>query len=100
MGIPSRSFLMEAALAATLAKDIRLGARYRRVMCHRGHEKAFLAVAHTILVIIYHLHKDQVSIPGAEGHVSLKQQDREQATHRHVKQLERLGHRAVLEPVV
>lgn len=47
-----RTALTEAALAAIRVKDSRLAARYRRVMRHRGHKKAVVAVAHTILVII------------------------------------------------
>jgi transposase len=56
-----RTTLTEAALAAIRVKDSRLAARYRRVMRHRGPKKAVVAGAHTILVIIYHLLKDQVS---------------------------------------
>ncbi len=93
-----RTALTQAALAAIRVKDSRLAARYRRVMRHRGHKKAVVAVAHTILVIIYHLLKNHV--PYRElGAAYIEQRDREQATRRHVKQLERLGHRVILEPV-
>lgn len=78
-------------------KDSRLATRYRRIMRHRGHKKAVVAVAHTILVIIYHMLKDQVSYQ-ERGAAYLDQRDREQATRRYVKQLERLGHRVILEP--
>ena len=93
-----RTTLTEAALAAIRVKDSRLAARYRRVMRHRGHKKAVVAVAHTILVIIYHLLKDQVSYQEL-GATYLEQRDREHATRQYVKQLERLGHRVSLEPV-
>lgn len=93
-----RTTLTEAALAAIRVKDSRLAARYRRVMRHRGHKKAVVEVAHTILVIIYHLLKDQVSYQEL-GATYLEQRDREHATRRYVKQLERLGHRVSLEPV-
>lgn len=93
-----RTTLTEAALAAIRVKDSRLAARYRRVMRHRGHKKAVVAVAHTILVIIYHLLKDQASYQEL-GATYLEQRDREHATRRYVKQLERLGHRVSLEPV-
>lgn len=93
-----RTTLTEAALAAIRVKDSRLAARYRRIMRHRGHKKAVMAVAHTILVIIYHLLKDQVSYQEL-GATYLEQRDREHATRRYVKQLERLGHRVSLEPI-
>ena len=92
-----RAALIEAALGAIRAKDSRLAARYRRIMRHRGHKKAGVAVAHTILVIIYHMLKHQVPYQEV-GAASLDQRDREQATRRCVKQLERLGHRVILEP--
>ena len=94
-----RATLTEAALAAIRVKDSRLAARYRRIMRHRGHKKAVVAVAHTILVIVYHMLKHRV--PYHElGAAYLDQREREQATRRHVRQLERLGHRVILEPVV
>lgn len=92
-----RTALIEAALGAIRVKDSRLAARYRRIMRHRGHKKAVVAVAHTILVIIYHMLKHQVPYQEV-GAAYLDQRDREQATRRYVKQLERLGHRVVLEP--
>jgi hypothetical protein len=79
-------------------KDSRLAARYRRVMRHREHKKAVVAVVQTILVIIYHLLKNYVSYKEL-GATYLEQRDREHATRWHVKQLERLGHRVSLEPV-
>jgi len=90
-----RTALIEAALGAIRTKDCRLAARYRRIMRHRGHKKAVVAVAHTILVIIYHRLTPQVPYQEV-GAAYLDQRDREQATRRYVKQLERLGHRVVL----
>lgn len=67
-------------------------------MRHRGHKKAVVVVALTILVIIYHLLKDQV--PYQElGATYLDRRNRKQATRQYVKPLERLGHRVLLEPV-
>ena len=92
-----RATLVEAALAAVRVKESRLAARYRRIMRHRGHKKAVVAVAHTILVIVYHMLKH--GVPYHElGAAYLDQRERERATRRHVKQLERLGHHVILEP--
>jgi hypothetical protein len=77
-------------------KDSRLAARSRRIRRHRGHKKAVVAVAHTILVIIYHMLKHPVPYQEV-GAADLDQRDREQATRRYVKQLERLGHRVILD---
>jgi transposase len=92
-----RTALIEAVLGAIRTKGCRLAARYRRIMRHRGHTKAVVAVAHTILVSIYHMltHHEPYQEVGA---AYPDQRDREQATRRYVKQLECLGHRVVLEP--
>ena len=59
--------------------------------------EAVVALARTILVIIYHRLKDHA--PYQElGAAYLDQRDREQATRRYVKQLARLGHRVILAP--
>ncbi len=93
-----RAALTEAALAAIRVKDSRLAARSRRILRHRGHKKAVVAVAHTILVIVSHRLKHQ--IPYQElGAADLDQRERDQATRRAVKHRERLGHRVILEPV-
>ncbi len=89
--------LTEAALAATRAKATALAARYRRIMRHRGHKKAVIAVAHAILEIVYHMQSRQVTYKEL-GAGYLDQRDRERAIRRYVKQLERLGQRVVLEP--
>ncbi|MDF0665602.1 MAG: hypothetical protein P0119_05935 [Nitrospira sp.] len=66
-------------------------------MRHRGHKKAVVAVAHTLLVIVYHTLKDRVPYHEV-GAAYLDQRDREQTIRRHVKQWERLGHRVILQP--
>lgn len=50
-----RTALVEAALAATHQRESALGARYRRIARRRGHQKAIVAVAGTLLVIAYHM---------------------------------------------
>ncbi|MET0488362.1 MAG: IS110 family transposase, partial [Candidatus Rokuibacteriota bacterium] len=45
--------LVEAALGDIRTKDSALAARYRRVMRHRGHKKAVVAVAHAMLRAVY-----------------------------------------------
>jgi hypothetical protein len=51
-----RTALIEAALAASVRSTKgAFAARYRRIMPHRGHKKAIVAVAHAMLVTAYHL---------------------------------------------
>jgi hypothetical protein len=49
--------LIEAAHAAVKVKDTYLSAQYHRLVGRRGKRRAIVAVAHSILVIAYHLIK-------------------------------------------
>src|SRR6266511_4381494 len=50
-----RSALIEAAHAASRSKETYLAAYYHRVAARRGKKKAIVALAHTLLTIIYYL---------------------------------------------
>jgi transposase len=50
-----RTLLVQAAQAAAHTKHTALAARYRRIAARRGHKKAIVALAHALLVIIYHV---------------------------------------------
>jgi hypothetical protein len=49
--------LVEAAWCAAHVKNTYLSAQYHRIAARRGSKRAAVAVAHTILVIAYHLLK-------------------------------------------
>ena len=53
LGVSGRAML--EALGAIRHGRGALAARYRRIMRHRGHKKAVIAVAHAMLVMAYHL---------------------------------------------
>jgi transposase len=94
-----RRLLIQAAHAAARRKDCFLAALYRRIASRRGTKRAAMAVAHRILVIIYHLLDDQT--PYREyGETPSHEQQRQATEHRLIRQLERLGHRVTLEPLV
>ena len=92
-----RMALAEAALAATRTKDTALAARYRRVMRHRGHKKAVMAVAHAMIRTIYHLLAEGTTYrePGANYY---DRRHAERVRRRAIQLLERQGYRVVLEP--
>ncbi len=54
-----RVALVQAAHAAARTKNTYLSAQYHRLAARRGQKKAILAVAHSILVIAYHLIRRQ-----------------------------------------
>jgi transposase len=92
-----RRYAMEMALAASRTKETYLNAFYHRLLRRKGHKKAVVAVAHTILVIIYHVIKHNV--PYRE--LGADYFDKLNITYikrHHVKRLESLGFKVTLEP--
>jgi transposase len=92
-----RSAVVQAAWAASRAKQTYLAAQYRRLARRRGRKKALLAVAHTLLVMCYHvLKKGQ---PYQElGADYLDRLEPERRKRYLIRQLESLGHKVTLEP--
>ena len=92
------SMLVEAANSAARSKHTYLAAQHARIASRRGHNRAAMAVAHSMLVSAYYmLIRDE---PYHDlGPTWLDEHARNQAsTRRLVTQLERLGHTVVLDP--
>ena len=90
--------LGEAATAAAKT-DTFLGARYRRLVKRMPHKKALVAVARSMLVIVWHLINDPEAVYqdiGSDWHQ--RQTDPVRKTRDLVRQLERLGHQVTLAP--
>jgi transposase len=95
-----RVALIEAAnSAAGRTKDTYLRAQYLRIKRRRGHKKAIVAVAHSILVSAYHVLAEGRPYDELGGDYFLRREDRDRVAKRLVRQLERLGHSVTLEPV-
>ena len=96
-----RQALIEAARAAVRTKNSYLGAQYRRLKGRRkdADNRAIVAVAHSILVIVYHLLRDGTMYQDL-GADFFQQRDREQVTKRAVNTLKRLGYEVSLEEAV
>ena len=89
-----RQALIEAANAAARSKGTFLGAYYQRLRKRMGHKKAI--VAHRILVIIYHLLKEQQ--PYRElGPDHVDEKATEVAKRRALRTLEYLGYDVTLQ---
>jgi transposase len=92
-----RSALVEAAQAAIRTRTY-LAAQYRRLVPRLGRKKAIVAVAHSILCIIYHLLLDKHPYDDlGESYFDLRQ--RQGISRRLTQRLERLGYRVLLEPI-
>jgi transposase len=93
-----RATLVQVAWAASHTKETYVAMQYRRLAGRRGKKRALVAVAHTILVILYHLLKK----PGATyrdlGPDYLDGLQSKQLPKHLVRRLERLGHKVTLEP--
>jgi transposase len=92
-----RTALTEAALGAIRHGRGALAARYRRIMRHRGHKKAVIAVAHAMLVVGYHLLTRKTTYHElGDDYYDRRYADR--AKRRALATLERQGYRVILEP--
>jgi transposase len=89
--------LIEAAHGAARSKHTYLGAYYQRLKKRMGSKKAIMALAHRILVIIYHLLKEQQSYRElGPGHAD--EQALESSKRWAMRRLEQLGFAVTLTP--
>jgi len=91
-----RQALIEAANAAARSKGTFLGAYYQRLRKRMGHKKAIVALAHRILIIIYHLLKEQQSYREL-GPDHVEEKAAEVARRRALRTLEQLGYDVTLQ---
>lgn len=94
-----RHALVESAKAAARSKGSYFSAHYARIKGRRGHGKATVAVAHSILVVSYYVLERQVPYSDLGADYLLTREASEGYKNRLVRQLERLGHKVTLEPL-
>lgn len=96
-----RSAMCEAAWAASHSKDTYLTAQFRRFKRRfgtRGETKAIFAVAHTMIVIVWHILASDAAYTEL-GADFFERRTNTKARQRHlVRQLEALGHTVTLGP--
>jgi len=92
-----RQALVEAAHAASHTKNTYLAAQYRRIAARRGQKKALLAVAHTILVILYHVLQRRQPYQDL-GNNYFDERDKVAVQRRLIQRLEKLGFKVDLQP--
>lgn len=93
-----RRALIEAAKAAGMTKGTYLAAQYRQIAARRGPNKATVAVAHTILVIAWHMLSTGQTYEDLGGDYFASRRNPEAETRRLVKRLQALGHEVSLTP--
>jgi transposase len=96
--------LVEAARAA-VQTDGRLRARYHRLVLRFGgyrnkaaRKKAIVAVAHTLILIIWHVLTEGIPYAGLGADSCTRRIDPQHETRRLIARLEELGHKITIQP--
>jgi transposase len=98
-GNPYLKGVLGEVAAAAAKTDTFLGERYRRLVRRIGKLKALVAVARSILVIVWHLLADptvRFHDLGADYHS--RRIDKDRKTRTHIRQLQALGYTVTLTP--
>ena len=90
-----KSALVEAANSAAKAKGTYLRDKFYRLKARRGYKRAAVAIAHKILMAIYHMLSRQVSYNDL-GDLYLDKLNKHHLTRNLVHRLERLGYTVTL----
>ena len=93
-----RTALVVAAQAGSHKRDSYLSAQYRRLAARRGPKKAIVALAHSLLVIAYHVLKRRVNFTDL-GPAYFDERNRVSTQRQLVRRLERMGYKVALEPM-
>ena len=93
-----RCALAEAAWSAARTKHTSMQARFWRIARHRGEDKALIAVAHHLLVVIWWMLHEHIPYNEMGEDYLTRRIDPERRKHQLVHQLEQLGVKVTLEP--
>jgi transposase len=93
-----RQTLVEAAYGAARTKDTYLSAQYRHIAVRRG-RRALVALAHTLLTIVYYVLKRQEPYRELGGNYS-DERARTSVERRLIRRLHKLGYDVTIQPTV
>jgi len=91
-----RSSLTQAAQAAAHKRDSYFRAQYQRLSARRGKKRAAIALAHTLLVVIYHLLAQPQPYRDL-GALYFDERTQQATINAAVRRIERLGYKVTLE---
>jgi transposase len=91
-----RTVLVQAAWAASHSRGTSLAGQYHRLVKRMGKKKALVAVAHSILVIVYHMLSRRTRYAELGENV-IKQRSVHAQSQRLIRQLEALGCKITVE---
>ena len=93
-----RRVLVQAAWAASRTADTYLAAQYHRLAGRRGKKRAVVAVAHSILVIAYHMLSRHEPYRELGGNY-FDERKKESVVNRLMRRIQNLGYHVSLEPI-
>jgi transposase len=93
-----RPALVQAAWAASHTKDTYLSSQFHRLRARRGEKRAAVAVAHSILIVVYHLLANPEAVFTELGGDYFLKRNAEQEERRAVRKLTALGYSVTLTP--
>jgi transposase len=93
-----RTVMVQVAWAAVRVKKSYLSSFYHRLAARRGAKRAIIAVAHRILIAIYHMLKKQEPYKDL-GATYLDERNKPKVVSRMKHRIEQLGYRVTIEPV-
>lgn len=93
-----KTALVVSANAAVKVKNSFFFAQYQRIMTHRGKKKAIVAVAHSILIAVYHILKDGVPFKDL-GANYYNQFNREKKANALIKKIASLGYKVTVNAI-
>ena len=85
-----------ASWAASHTKNTYPSAQYRRLAARRGSKRAVIALAHSLIVTIYHMLKEGTRYQDLGGNY-FDQRSHHYAVHSAVRRIERLGYKVTLQ---
>src|SRR6185295_496600 len=92
-----RATMVQAAWAASHTKATYFASHYKRLAKRRGSKKALIALAHTILGVVYYMLKRGTDFQEL-GSDYFERENKDRLTRHLIDRLERLGHRVTVEP--
>lgn len=93
-----RAALVEAARAAARTRNTYLSAQYHRIAARRGKNRAAVAVAHSILTIVYHILQRRQ--PYIElGPTYYEERKKDAVVKQAIRKLQSLGMEVIVKPV-
>lgn len=93
-----RRAFCQMAWAATRKKGSYFKTQYRRLLGRRGKQRALLAVAHTLVTVVYHLLKTPQLEYRELGEDYFDRRDAEQTKRSLIKRLDKLGYNVTITP--